>query len=150
MSTTPGETDWCGYDAAARMQGGSQEAHGAHSSLRWRQGEDVPPFFLSNAAAVDLCSSILDGTIVDASQEEPLKVPKAWFVQPLRAQMRSEVRPCTAKTRRKQLTIQSIILFWPAMIPLKRVGEPRMLKVGGRLRAGPRWAAAAAVSGAGP
>ena len=47
------------------MQGGSQEAHGAHSGLRWRQGEDVPPFFLSNAAAVDLCSSILDGTIVE-------------------------------------------------------------------------------------
>ena len=39
--------------------------------------------------------------------EELIRLPKAWFMDPLRASMRTLVRPCTGLTRRKQLTIKA-------------------------------------------
>lgn len=41
--------------------------------------------------------------------EELIRVPRAWFFNPLRQSMRRLVRPCTALTRRKQLTIKKEI-----------------------------------------
>ena len=43
--------------------------------------------------------------------EELIRVPKAWFFDPLRQSMRRLVRPPTALTRRKQLTIKERIPF---------------------------------------
>ena len=70
MRTTPGEDDNESRLAHLAEQSGSGQAHGPHTSLRWKQGEDVLPFFLSNAAAVDLCSSILDGTVGHGSRKK--------------------------------------------------------------------------------
>ena len=50
-----------------------------------------------------------------------LRVPKWWFLDPVRASMRKLVRPCTGLTRRKQLTLKYQMptrCFYELMSPL--------------------------------
>ena len=50
-----------------------------------------------------------------------IRLPKAWFLDPLRQSMRTLVRPCTGLTRRKQLTIKALLparCFQEVMQPL--------------------------------
>ena len=53
---------------------------------------------------------------------EIIRLPKAWFLDPLRQSMRTLVRPCTGLTRRKQLTIKAQLparCFQEVMQPLQ-------------------------------
>ena len=52
---------------------------------------------------------------------ELIRVPKWWFLDPVRASMRKLVRPCTHLTRRKQLTVKfqmPLRCFYELMAPL--------------------------------
>ena len=54
----------------------------------------------------DTCPSVLW-----AGCPELIRVPKAWFLDPLRQSIQTLVRPCTGLTRRKQLTIKCQLPF---------------------------------------
>ena len=45
--------------------------------------------------------------MLESGLDELIRVPKRWFLDPLRMSMQTLVRPCTGLTRRKQLTIKA-------------------------------------------
>lgn len=51
------------------------------------------------------------GQMARAGHDELIRVPKAWFVDPVRTSIRKRVRPCTALTRRKQITLKMQMPF---------------------------------------
>ena len=65
MSSTSSELATERDSAFEEGQSGGAVPRGLNPSLRWKPGIEVPPFVLSNVDAVNLCCSILDGTIVE-------------------------------------------------------------------------------------
>ena len=47
------------------MQSCFAEPCGAYANLSWKPGVELPPFFLANSAAVELCQSILAGRVAE-------------------------------------------------------------------------------------
>ena len=69
---------------------------------------------------------------------ELIRVPRAWFIDPVRTSLRKKVRPCTALTRRKQLSINTQVPFrtFEELLAGFADGELEGLErdVGGRLK----------------
>ena len=63
MPPTDARPDGAADRGAAEEQSGFPRAEGAYPDLIWKRGVEVPPFSLANAAAVELVSSILAGTV---------------------------------------------------------------------------------------
>ena len=75
---------------------------------------------------------------------ELIRVPRAWFIDPVRTSLRKKVRPCTALTRRKQLSINTQVPFrtFEELLAGFADGELEGLErdVGGRLKTTSRTA----------